>query len=135
MAEQRRILFEGLPELRRAFRAADRALDRELVKGLRRSAEPVRADAEVLAGSSIRNMGPPGPGAQDWRRMRVGVTKDTVYVAPRSRSRGATKRRRRNLFDLMTGRSLEPALDANVDEVVERVDDVLANVGRVWETA
>jgi hypothetical protein len=128
-----KIRVDGLRELQHAFAVANRTLATELRRGLRDSAEPVRADAEILAGSSISNMGPPVAG-QDWRRMRVGVTKTSVYVAPRSRSAGG-KRRRRNLFELMAGRSLEPALDANVSEVTERLDDVLGTVGQAWDRA
>lgn len=128
------IRVEGLAELRRAFAVADKTLSRELIKGLRKSAEPVRADAESLAGTEIRNMRAPAPGAQDWRRMRVGVTRTTVYVAPRSRGAGG-RRSRRNLFDLIAGRSFEPALDNNVDHVESLVGGVLDTVGRAWETA
>lgn len=121
--------------MQRAFRVADKTLSRELRKGLRDSAEPVRSDAEMLAGTRISNMGAPASAdAQDWRRMRVGVTRTSVYVAPRSRASSGS-RKRRNLFDLMTGRSLEPALDANVDEVTRRLDDVLGTVGAAWDRA
>lgn len=133
MAGQPKVRVEGLAELQRAFAVANKVLATELRKGLRDSAEPVRSEAEILAGSQIRNMGPPAEGAQDWRRMRVGVTRTSVYVAPRARSTG--RRKRRNLFALMTGRSLEPALDANVNEVTERLDDVLGTVGRAWDRA
>lgn len=121
------VRVEGLRELQHAFAVANKVLAAELRKGLRESAEPVRADAEMLAATRIRNM------TESWSRMRVGVTKTSVYVAPRSRNRGG--RRRRNLFDLMTGRSLEPALDANVNEVTERLDDVLGTVGQAWDRA
>lgn len=134
MPAQPRIRVEGLADLQRAFAVANRTLSRELRKGLRESAEPVRADAEILASLEIRNMEPPGAGAQDWRRMRVGVTRTSVYVAPRARA-SSGKRKRRNLFDLMTGRSLEPALDANVEEVTHRLDDVLGTVGQAWDRA
>jgi hypothetical protein len=126
------VRVEGLRELQHAFAVANKVLAKELRKGLRESAEPVRADAEMLAGTRIRNMDAPSAGGQDWRRMRVGVTKTSVYVAPRSRP---GRRKRRNLFDLMTGRSLEPALDANVNEVTERLDDVLGTVGQAWDRA
>lgn len=129
-----KIRVEGLRELQHAFAVANRTLAKELRTGLRDSAEPVRAEAEILAGSSIRNMKPPSAGGQDWRRMRVGVTRTSVYVAPRARA-SSGNRKRRNLFDLMTGRSLEPALDANVDEVERRLDDVLGTVGQAWDRA
>lgn len=131
---QPRVRVEGLAELQRAFGVADRKLATELRKGLRDSAEPVRAEAEARAGTEIRNNDAPGEGAQDWRRMRVGVTKTSVYVAPRARAT-AGPRKRRNLADLMLGRSLEPALDANVSDVTRRLDEVLGTVGRAWDNA
>lgn len=129
MPNQPRVRVEGLRELQHAFAVADKTLARELRKGLRESAEPVRAEAQTLALGQIRNM------TEGWSRMRVGVTKTSVYVAPRSRGSRRPGSRRRNLFDLMTGRSLEPALDANVAEVTERLDDVLGSVGQAWDRA
>lgn len=120
--------------MQHAFAVADRTLAKELRKGLRDAAEPVRSEAEILAGVTIRNMEVPTAGEQDWRRMRVGVTKTSVYVAPRSRASSGS-RKRRNLFDLMAGRSLEPALDANVEDVTRRLDDVLGTVGQAWDRA
>lgn len=128
MPNQPRVRVEGLAELQRAFGVANKTLARELRKGLRESAEPVKADAEVLASTRIRNM------TSSWSRMRVGVTRTSVYVAPRSRATSGS-RKRRNLFDLMTGRSLEPALEANVNEVERRLDDVLGTVGAAWDRA
>lgn len=133
MAGERTVRVEGLRELSRAFAVADKTLSKELRKGLRDAAKPVATSAELFADTRIRNMGPPSEG-QDWRRMRVGVTRTLVYVAPRSRGAGG-KRSRRGLFDLMLGRSLEPALDANVEGVTRAVDNVLATVGQAWDRA
>ena len=127
--QQAKIVVEGLADLNRAFAVADRTLSKELRKGLRESAEPVRSDAQNLALGDIRNM------TEAWSRMRVGVTRTTVYVAPRSRGSRRPGSRRRNLFELMAGRALEPALDSNVEDVTRRLDDVLGTVGRAWETA
>ena len=43
------IRVEGLRELQRAFKAADKTLQKDLRSGLRAAAEPVRASAESLA--------------------------------------------------------------------------------------
>lgn len=112
--------------MQRAFKRADVELRNELRVGLRRAAEPVRTSAEQLAVSSIRNIGVP------WSRMRVGVTQTSVYVAPRQRgvkARGGPKRRP-NLFDLLLGRSLEPALAQNIGKVEAELEHVIDTVGR-----
>lgn len=127
--QQPRVVVQGLAELSRAFAAADRALSRELRKGLRDAAEPVKADAQTLALERIPHM------TTDWSRMRVGVTRTSVYVAPRNRGSRSGTRKRRNLFDLIAGRSLEPALEDNVGDVTQRLDGVLATVGQAWDRA
>lgn len=124
------IRVEGLRDLQRAFSLADRRLKTELRDRLRDAAEPVRADAENLAGERVRNIG------GRWSRMRVGVTQRVVYVAPRERgvtSRGRASSRRPNLGGLLMDRAMQPALDQNREEVVREVDDLLLNIGREWE--
>lgn len=132
MAASGTVRVEGLRDLQRAFKAADSAVHRGFRSTLREVAEPVRADAELLAVSGIRRIGVP------WSRMRVGVTTTSVYVAPRQRgkaSRANRNIRRPNLADLLMNRAMEPALDHNRASVVEGVDRLLAEVGRKWETA
>lgn len=124
------IRVEGLRELQRAFRRADVDLRKELRVGLRAAAEPVKTSAEQLALSQISHMTIP------WSKMRVGVTQREVYVAPKNRgikARGNDPRRRPNLFDLLLGRSLEPALAQNIGKVEAELEHVLDVVGRDWE--
>jgi hypothetical protein len=129
MPAERAVRVQGLRELSRAFAVADKTLSRELRDKLREAAEPVRSDAEALAVARIPRIGVP------WSRMRVGVTRSAVYVAPRQRGARGSRRRRPNLADLLMERSMQPALDANVPRVKESVEDVLDTVGRVWERA
>ena len=49
--------------------------------GLRQVAEPVQRGAEQLATANIRGMAR----SPRWSKMRVGITRDLVYVAPRQR--------------------------------------------------
>lgn len=130
------VSVSGLSDLQRAFKAADITLSRELTVGLRKAAEPVREEAEQLAGSRIRNILSP-TAEVDWWRMRVGITTSSVYVAPFQRSRLSRRNpllKRRNLAPLLLERAMEPALDHNRGRVVAAVDDVLATVGRKWES-
>lgn len=126
------VRVRGLRDLQRAFALADAKLTRELRKKLREVAEPIRSDAERLARERITRIGIP------WSQMRVGVTRTLVYVAPRERgklSRANRQLRRPNLFDLLFGRAMEPALERNEGRVAEGVDQVLSTVGRAWEHA
>lgn len=124
------IRVEGLRDLQKAFRRADADLRKELRAGLRRAAEPVKTSAEQLALERISHMTIP------WSKMRVGVTQREVYVAPKQRgikARGDDPRRRRNLFDLLLGKSLEPALAQNIGKVEAELEHVLDVVGHDWE--
>lgn len=124
MADTRAFRIEGLRELRTAFRVAGVGMEKDLDAALKSSAEPVRTDAQALATSSIRKIGIP------WSRMRVGITRHTVYVAPVKR-RGRS--RRPNLFDLLLADALSPALDRNRDRVETEVQDAVRDMGRAWE--
>lgn len=131
-ADARTLRVEGLRELQRAFSIADKTLAKEMRERLRDVAEPVRADAERLAVQEIRRIGIP------WSRMRVGVTRSLVYVAPVERgvkSRGRASRARPNLADLLMGRAMSPALDANQGRVLHELEEVLGDVGQAWERA
>lgn len=124
------IQVRGLRELQRAFVLADAGLAKELRVALAEAAEPIRSDAERLARSRITRIGIP------WSQMRVGVTRRLVYLAPKQRgkqSRTNRRLRRPNLFDLLFGRSMGPALEANQAEVTNRVGHVLDTVGKAWE--
>lgn len=123
------IHVEGLRDLQRAFAVADKAVSRELKVALRRAAEPVRADAERLAAGEIRRS------RVDWSRMRTGVTRTLVYVAPKERgrsSRAFPARRRPNMRELL-GAPMERAFARNVGEVEGRVEDALDTMAREWE--
>lgn len=120
--------IEGLRELQRAFKLADKELAKDLRATLRQIATPVQHDAERLAAASIPRIGLP------WSRMRVGVTQSSVYVAPKQRgTRGRGPKHRPNLFDLLMGRSLEPALQQNQALVVHEVERMLGTIGHDWE--
>ncbi len=126
-ASERIVRVEGLRELQRAFAVADKQISRDLRKSLRDAAEPVRSDAESRASSAIPRIGLP------WSRMRVGVTRHSVYVAPRERGVRRGSRRRPNLAGLLLERAMEPALEANHPRVLAAVEDLLQDMGRHWE--
>jgi hypothetical protein len=121
---------EGLTGLRRAFKAAGAVESRELVKRLRAATEPVRASAEGRATSLLK------PGKVNWSGMRIGSTLSGTYVAPRQRGlRRFDKRKSRpKLATRLLEHALEPALEENAAGVERAVDELLGDVGRVWET-
>jgi hypothetical protein len=121
------VRIRGMRELNRAFEHAGREARKELRETFRDVAQPVRRDAEQLAEAKIRNIG------AKWPQMRVGVTRTSVYVAPKQRgvkTRGASSRRRPNLAPLMMERSLEPALlrnEATIEHATEVALDRIAD--------
>jgi hypothetical protein len=112
-------------ELSAAFAQAGRDASAGLRGAEREAAEPVRRDAEQLAQTKIRRIG------KDWWKMRVGVTRTLVYVAPRERgvkTRGADPRRRPAFADLLMGRAMQPALDQNETTVVDTFERLFDRV-------
>jgi len=127
---ERTLVVEGLQDLSRAFKAADRMLQRDLRRTLAEAARPVADTAESLAVAEIPNIGIP------WSRMRVGVTQKLVYVAPVERgvkSRGRASLRRRNLKDKMLDEAMYPALDRNQELIVGRTQTMLIQLAGRWE--
>jgi hypothetical protein len=121
------IVLRGQHELLASLTHADRALRLGVRRGLRQAAEPVQRSAEELALEKIRRM----PRSPKWARMRVGVTRDFVYVAPRQRGakgRGHQSARRPNLADLLMDRAMQPALDQHIDEVEARLEELLDRI-------
>ena len=113
--------------MQRAFSRADKDLSKDLRSTLKDVVEPVREEAERLAGQKIRNMGE-GP----WAGMRVGVTRNLVYVAPKERGRRSALRRP-NLAGLLMDRAMQPALDAHEGEIEREVGDALDDLFKRWE--
>jgi hypothetical protein len=128
-AARRIIKVEGLVELNRAFKVADKSLAKEYRAALRDVGEPVRADAERLAVERITTVGIP------WSRMRVGLTQKVVYVAPKQRGSRGGRGRRPKFGTKLLERAMLPALNANIDEAERRFERMLGEVGKDWERA
>lgn len=122
------VRLRGLRETRKAFRDIGGDADKDLRKRLRRVAEPIAADAQRNVKGSVRTTTDP------WAKMRVGVTRSLVYVAPKERGvgrRGDAQLRRPNLANLMAP-PMERALASNEDDAEREVDDLLADMERRW---
>lgn len=127
--QQRTLVVDGLSDLQKAWAVADRETSKELRQAFRDAAEPVRSDAQALALHTIDNM------TVAWSRMKIGVTRRSVYVAPKSRDTRIKSRKRPKLADLMAARAMQPALNRNIHRVESQVEQALATVGRKWEQA
>jgi hypothetical protein len=125
------IVVRGLHELQAALAHADRDLRLGVRRGLREAAEPVQRGAEELAQANFSHI---GHGRRNWSRMRVGVTRNLVYVAPRQRGtrggRGPASRHRSDLIfaERLMGRAMEPALDQHGREVEARFEELLDRI-------
>ena len=121
------VTVSGLHELQAALAKADKQVRLGIRGGLRQVAEPVQKGAEQLALSSISGMSK----SPRWSRMRIGITRDLVYVAPRQRGtggRGHQAARRPNLARLLMDRAMQPALEQHAGEIEHRFDEFLDRV-------
>jgi hypothetical protein len=117
-------LVYGFRELSTAYARIGGDTAKAFRTDLRQIAEPVRQDAEVLAAGKIPNVG------VDWPRMRTGVGRSVVYVAPKMKGvRGRGPRSRPNFANLLMERAMAPALDANESKIVRDVDRLVSRVG------
>lgn len=125
------VVTSGFPELSRAFGRINKQFTKDLRKGLKAAAEPVRADASVLAGQQIRNLGE----GDAWTGTRTGGGVRFVYVAPKQHGRTSRHNPRRGRPNLKPHllKAYQEALRRNVDEVTRRVDHVLEDMERDWE--
>jgi hypothetical protein len=99
------IRIHGLKQLNRAFSKAEKDARTNVRLALRAIAEPIKSEAEQRA-SAFTNIG------QRWSRMRIGVLRSVVYVAPMTRSRNPTLRRP-NLAHKLMDESMDPALESH----------------------
>jgi hypothetical protein len=127
------VFVRGLHELQASLKYADRSLRLGVRSGLRQVAEPVQRGAEELAMSEIKRM----PRSPKWSKMRVGITRDLVYIAPRqkgTRGRGDPRWRRGQGFahppfsDILMDRAMEPALERHAGEIEARFEELLDRV-------
>lgn len=124
---------EGLGELRRATSRLSRDFGRGIREALEAAGEPVRQDASNLALNRISGM---QRGRVPWHRMRIGVTRSIVYVAPEQRGvkggRVGDRRRRPRLKTPMLEKALYPAVEQNRDKIAGEVNAEVTALFRAW---
>jgi hypothetical protein len=116
--------ISGMREFQAALARADRSSRLGVRRELRDVARPIANDSQQLALSTIAGMS----SSPAWARMRIGVTRTLVYVAPRQRGGKGGPGRRPNLADLMMSRAMEPALERHRGELEANVELMLDRV-------
>ena len=123
------VQVQGLASLRRACQVAGNQISRDLNDALKSAGEPVRQDAQTLALTNITKVGIP------WSRMRLGIAKHSVYVAPVERggkSRTLQGGRRPRFKTKLLDEAMAPALVRNSDKVAREFQDAVRDMGRAW---
>lgn len=123
------VRVEGLRELNRAFREVSKDLGKGMREALEASGDPVKTAAQTLTVQRVARVGIP------WSRMRVGVTKVSVYVAPVERgvkSKTRAKLRRPDFKNVLLDRGLDPALEQNKERVAQEFEDALTDLAKAW---
>ncbi len=115
MAEAVRV--RGLNELHRALKNADKDTRLGIRKVERQVAEPVRVEAQALASREISQIG------REWSTMRIGITTNVVYVAPKARRKRGSPRP--NLAPLLMDKAMAPALEKHRARVESEMQDAL----------
>ncbi len=115
------VKVSGLIELQRSFKTLEKSVRRELRGELRDVAKPVADDAAAKSLNDIRNM----QETPEWSRMRVGLTQSAVYIVPRQRRRGGS--RRPNLGNLLL-REMTAALEENETRTTESFENWLGRL-------
>lgn len=120
------VAVTGLRELQAAFAKTGRDSRLGVRKEIRQIAEPIRSTAETNTAGAITRIGP------RWPKMRIGVSRSLIYVAPRQRGvkvKGGTRMSRPNLGNLLMEqmesalRQHEHQIEANVERALDRICD------------
>lgn len=112
-----KIVIRGQRELEAAFMEVRRETFLGLKPALLAIGSTVKADAHNRADDEITNIG------GDWSEFKIGATPRGVYVAPRRRNRGGSKRP--NLAGLLRT-VMQEAVDANAERTVAELDALVS---------
>lgn len=115
----------GLREISAAYAKLERDTRAGMLKTLSDAAEPVQRTAEQLGQARISRIG------KNWWKMRVGVTRTLVYVAPKQkgiRGRKDDPRHREKFAGLLMDEAMEPALERNEAKVEQLIGRFLDHV-------
>jgi hypothetical protein len=117
------VRIEGLPELKRAAKAASAATVKEVNAALKQAAVPVQTTAQRLA--TGLDAGP------KWSRMRIGVSMRKVYVVAAARRTSGTPRP--NFGGRILTGAMAPALAQNETETMLLMGKALDKIADIFE--
>jgi hypothetical protein len=128
------IRVEGLSELQRATSRLSREFGKGVREALEAAGEPIRSEASELAHSDISGM---RRARLPWWRMRIGVTRSTVYVAPeqrgnKKRTRPTPRGQAESFKREMIGKAMNPAVDHHIGEFPSQVNAELDDLFKAW---
>lgn len=121
------VAVRGLADLTRDLkRMAATDLSEDLRDELRQVAVPIAGRAETLA---VAHYGETGsgeithlkPGGR-WAKMRIGVTKNLVYVAPKEHGKKVGDQKRPAFGLFLLEKAMEPALEEFAPQLAARVE-------------
>ena len=123
------LVVENYTQLMKTLKYAPKDVRLGVRKEYRTIARPVKATAEGLALSEVRNIGPA------WSKFRIGITQSSVYVAPKEkglRQRGHP--RARDTFDeLLAERVTLPTATKHRGQVERDFEQMLDRLVTKWD--
>ena len=126
------VRVEGLDDLVRAFRVADKEVARDVRTAIEQAGEPIRQEASERVRTNISGM---ARSRLPWWSIRTGIERSTIgYIVPQRRGvkgLGGERRRRPNLAGLIAQQE-ELALANNQSRVFDEFEDALGEVARAW---
>lgn len=105
--------IEGLREFQKNLAKIHKGAAKAVRDGIREAAKPVALRVEQRALGEIRNMGPP------WHQIRIGAPAGQVYLVPKTRNRGGSKRP--NLSRLLLNEAMLPGVGDKREEFLKAV--------------
>ena len=111
------IEVENWRELNRAFKQVDASIYKNLGKGIKKAAEPMRDDATNRAVSGIANLG------TRWSQMRIGSTARAAYMVPKAKRRDGTGRP--NLAPMLYDLAMAPAFEAHETQILHDIENLV----------
>ena len=126
------VRVEGLGDLVRAFKVADKEVARDVRTAIEQAGEPIRQEASERVRSEISGM---ARSRLPWWSIRTGIERNTIgYIVPQRKGvkgLGGERRRRRNLAGLIAQQE-EIALANNQDRVFDEFEEAMDEVARAW---
>lgn len=127
------VRVEGLNDLVRAFRVANREVARDVRTAIEQAGEPIRQRASELVRTEISGM---ARSRLPWWTIRAGVERNTIgYIVPNERGRFTKRNPRRYRRPRIADRIAEQeqrALDQNTDRVYDEFTQALDEVAKAW---